>query len=169
MLEALIALAIAAILSVAATRGLSTTRLNASRLREQLTIDAVADNLINRSAERKLEDGQDSGHIGNLGWRLDVAPIAANARVLYSKADKQNETKGSQGDAMRNAPDAALVTHTLSSPPAEQAGAGVPKKPATIWQAYRVAVVVVAPSGHRLEVDTLRIGPLDAPKEARSP
>jgi prepilin-type N-terminal cleavage/methylation domain-containing protein len=173
MLEALIALAIAAILSIAATRGLATTRQNASKLREQLTLDAVADNLVNRAAEHTLEEGRTTGRTGILDWHLEVAPITADARVLYSKANKQDDAKGSQGDVTHSGPDAstaALVTHTLSSQPVPQAGQdgpeAAPKKSATVWQTFRVAVAVVARSGRRVEIDAIRIGPLDAGKGA---
>jgi prepilin-type N-terminal cleavage/methylation domain-containing protein len=173
MLEALIALAIAAILSIAATRGLATTRVNAFKLREQLAIDAVADNLVNRVAERKLEEGRTSGRTGNLDWHIEVAPVTANARVLYSKPKKLNDANsanGPQAGAAPSAPDSSastLATHPLSNSPAGQDGAGPPKKAVTVWQTFRVAVAVVARSGRRLEMDAIRIGPLDAAKEAR--
>src|ERR1700761_2733903 len=140
MLEALIALAITAVLSIAATRGLATTRMNASKMREQLTIDAVADTIMNRAAERTLEEGRTTGRSGNLDWHVDVAPIIANARVLYSKASKQDDTKGPAGDATHSGPDATstLATHTLSSQPPGQAGqdaaGAAPKK--TVWQTF---------------------------------
>ena len=91
-----------------------------------------------------IKPGRTDGRTGAFAWRIDVAPaeFAATARATVPKsAPARDGADASSGFAQRAAD-------------AERAPAS--------WQAYRVAVTIQAPTGHRHSIDTIKIGPAQA-------
>src|SRR5215469_8321609 len=80
--EALVALAIAAFLAAVLTRFVSTTRANALRIRQEVAMDILGDNLLERLGSRELQPGRTDGRNGALRWRIDVAQITFSAHAL---------------------------------------------------------------------------------------
>jgi general secretion pathway protein I len=150
LVEALVALAIAAALTAVLTRLIVTTRAGAARVGELTEMAALGDTLMARVASSQgLRPGRTGGRRGTFAWYIDIAPVpfTALARRISEKR-----------------PSAPVAAEQASGPAKAAAafGGGDPRPslPSQAkWAAYRVAVVVQAPSGRTYAVDTIRIGP----------
>src|SRR6516225_514368 len=91
--EALVALVIAALLAAVLTRFASSTRMNALKIREQVTVDILGDSLLEHVSADHLQVGRTDGRIGNLGWRLEVSPIS-----IFVRATSVSERKPARSD-----------------------------------------------------------------------
>ena len=151
LVEALVALAIAALLTATVTRLIVDTRVNAARVGEMTEMAALGETLLARVASSAgLRPGRTDGRRGVFAWRIDVAPIpfAAKARVrAEKKAAEPAPAEGGKTNATAKAP--ALPEGTSTRAPAA---------PPQHWVTYRVAVVIEAPSGRTYAVDTIRVG-----------
>jgi prepilin-type N-terminal cleavage/methylation domain-containing protein len=158
--ETLVALAIAATLAVPLARFVAGTRFNASKVRQEVAIDLMNDNLVERPAPAKWKEGQSNGNSGTLRWRMNVGPIPFSARALSVKTkwgDKGTDpgTQAAPGlPAMEGDNDHKKDSATTPAPENQ-----------TAWSLYRVTTFVGAPSGLSRAVDTVRIGPQPDEKE----
>ena len=148
LVEALVALAIAALLAVALTRFYGNTRANAARIGEVLQMTTLSETLISRlSSTQNIKAGLTAGRSGIFGWRILITPVGytAVAREI--------------SEPIQTAPDQTTGLKMMSQP----APAGAPQPttpiPKVEWIPYRVAVIVEAPSGRKHATDTIRIGP----------
>jgi Tfp pilus assembly protein PilV len=144
--EALVALVIAVVLAAVLTRFVSTTRLNALKIREVVAMDILSNSLVERSPAQNRQPGRTDGRTGAFWWRMEVAPVAFFARARFVREKKATQANPGQGSALGLTlnPDA---THNEPQP-----------APPVTWIPYRVTAVVTAPSGRKYEVDTIRIG-----------
>ena len=160
--EALVALALAAILAAVLTRFVSTTRLNAFKIREQVAIDVLSDSLVERVAAHQWQAGRSDGRSGRLVWRVDVTPTAfyAHARSIKPKKKKSNESANG-GTALGLAAISDGSDDETKEDETKFAAKGGPATtaPAVAWIPYRVTTVVSAPSGRSHVVNTIRFGP----------
>jgi prepilin-type N-terminal cleavage/methylation domain-containing protein len=149
LVEALVALAIAAVLTAALTRLIVDTRANAARVGELTEMAALGETLLARVASSAgLRPGRTDGRRGAFAWRIGVAPIpfTAVARVRAEKKAPQPAAAEGPGATAK----AAAVPEGGSTP--------APAAPPQRWVTYRVAVVIEAPSGRIYAVDTIRVG-----------
>jgi prepilin-type N-terminal cleavage/methylation domain-containing protein len=132
LVEALVALAIAAILAVALTRFVAGTRANAALVDEMLEMAAMADTLLtDLPGEKPIRAGRIEGRSGTLAWRINVTPVAF--RTLPLRVEKS-----------------AAVGERVS-PLASKAKATEPSL-------FHVAITLQARSGRAYVVDTVRMG-----------
>jgi prepilin-type N-terminal cleavage/methylation domain-containing protein len=132
--EALVALAIAALLASAINRFVSSTRFNARNVREEVALELASDDLLGHLAAGKLVPGRTDGHSGSVTWRLDIAPIVFSAN-------------------------AEVVSEKQPAPAGNSQPATVGSSPETTWSPYYVVAIVKTPSGRSYAVDTIRIVP----------
>jgi type II secretory pathway pseudopilin PulG len=142
--EALVALAIAAVLAVALTRLVSNTRANAGKIRELVEMMTLSDSLLEQTTSQ--QPGITQGRTGRFAWRVAIVPMAFNAvarrvneKVLAVADQHQSKASGSTSDSSSSKP----------TPAPEQAPSKIP---------FRVNVLVESPSGRRYAADTIRIG-----------
>src|ERR1700728_2620421 len=90
LIEALVALALAAALCAVLTRFVSSSRWNASRIREQIAIDVLSDSLVGHLASNNWYSGRMSGRSGTLAWRTEVTPLVFFAHARSIKPKKKN-------------------------------------------------------------------------------
>lgn len=148
--EVLVALAIAAMMTAMLTRFVAGTRMGAVKVAESTEMAALGETLLARIASSQhLRPGQTDGRAGGFSWRIDIAPLAFEARALaVSEAPATNGDAlpaSGFGDASR--PDAAAGTATAMASMRRS------------WAAYRVAVLIRAPSGHSHAIETVMLGP----------
>jgi prepilin-type N-terminal cleavage/methylation domain-containing protein len=134
--EVLVALAVAAMMAAMLTRFVAGTRMGAAKVGERAEMVALSETLLARVASSQaLQRGRTDGQAGIFAWHIDITPASFEARALS-------------------------VTETA---PAGLAGTAAPDvSPHPVpwsWAAYRVAVVIEAPSGQSHVVDTVRLGP----------
>jgi type II secretory pathway pseudopilin PulG len=144
--EALVALAIAAVLAVALTRLVSNTRANAGKIRELVEMMTLSDSLLEQTTSQ--QPGITQGRTGRFAWRVAIVPMAFNAvarrvneKVLAVADQHQSKAPGSTSTS-----DSSFSKPT---PAPEQAPNKIP---------FRVNVLVESPSGRRYAADTIRIG-----------
>ena len=80
LLEALIAIVIAAILAVALTRVANNTRMNAAKIQELVRMMSLNDALLSQLAPTEL--GVTHGRTGRFSWQIAVAPLRFTATAL---------------------------------------------------------------------------------------
>src|SRR5215475_14285103 len=108
--EVLVALAIAAFLAAVLTRFVSSTRMNAFKVREQMAMEILSDSLLERVAAREPQAGRADGRSGDFRWRLEISSIP-----VYVRAIAVSEKKPAQGEARQpNAPAFTPSTSELS-------------------------------------------------------
>jgi type II secretory pathway pseudopilin PulG len=164
--EVLVALAIAAMMTAMLTRFYAGTRANAAKVGEILEVTTLGETLLTRVASsQNLKAGRTDGRTGVFAWRIDVTPVAfaAVARRVNEKRkpataedDKDGKNKSGMLSTMSLSTMSASTSFGAASAPAPAA------TPKVEWVSYRVAVSIVAPSGRRHAVDTIRIGPAQA-------
>lgn len=134
--EVLVALAIAAMMAAMLTRFVAGTRMGAAKVGERAEMVALGETLLARIASSQaLQRGKTDGRAGVFAWRIDIMPASFEARALRVS---EPAAAGLSGKA---APE------------------GSRNPLAWNWAAYRVAVVIQAPSGQTHAVDTVRLGP----------
>jgi prepilin-type N-terminal cleavage/methylation domain-containing protein len=150
LVEALVALAIAALLTAAVARLVATTRVNAAGIGELTEMSALADTVMARAASsQNLRPGRTDGRRGAFSWHMDIAPVPFTALARRISDKKAEEAAGAKEPGAPGKTPAASGGGDTRAPAA----------PPVAWIAYRVAVVIEAPSGRRYAVDTLRTGP----------
>ena len=160
LIEVLVALTIAAIMAIAITRFVAGTRWNASRIGEALEMTALSETLLGRvPVGQSWSPGRTDGRAGEYAWRVEVTPIGmqAIARIRAKKEEKPDAEKA--GDAGKN-------RKMLSTFELERSGLADPRKkaPGVVEESmrkmalYRVAVTILAPSGRRYAMETIRTG-----------
>lgn len=152
--EALVALAIAAFLAAVLTRFVSSTRMNALKVREEVVMDILSDSLLERLVGRELQPGRTDGRNGALSWHVDAAPISFYARARSVSQKKPAAASGSRPTTLGLTP----MPNTLGLTPMPNQAAAK-SGPRTAWSPYRVTAVINAPSGHSYAIDTIRIVP----------
>jgi prepilin-type N-terminal cleavage/methylation domain-containing protein len=166
--EVLVALAIAAMLAAVMTRFVSNTRLSAFKVREEIASDILGYDLIDSlPSPTSLRPGRTDGRSGNLGWRIDVTPVAFSARARTVAEKKKAQAQSGQGAA----PGLTAASSSIQAiSPAGQGGAlgltaasngaqAIPPSAAVdVWVPYRVTTFVRSPSGRINAFDTIRIG-----------
>jgi prepilin-type N-terminal cleavage/methylation domain-containing protein len=147
LVEALIALAIAAMLAAVLTRLIGNTRANAGKIRELVEMMTVSDSLLEQTSPRV--PGTMNGRTARFAWRVVVAPVAFSA-----VARRVNVKAPATADQNRaNAP---------GLPPISDSAPGKPtSKPEQVakWMPFRVTVFVESPSGRKYAADTISLGP----------
>jgi prepilin-type N-terminal cleavage/methylation domain-containing protein len=156
LIEALVALVIAALLAAVLTRFVSNTRMTALKIREQVTMDILGDSLIEHLGAPDLQPGRTDGRIGALRWRLDVSPIPVYARAISVSVKKPSQSETPQSKSTPFSP----ISNEVSKQPA-----AAPPKPAINWAVYRLAAAVSAPSGRSHAIETLKILPQQTPEK----
>jgi type II secretory pathway pseudopilin PulG len=173
LVEALVALTIASLLAVVLTRFVSGLRANAQKVREEVTLELATEDLLEHLSAGNLSPGRIDGRSGRLAWYIDSKPIAfsANAEVIREKksagqgsgqpaiAGTNSVSNDDQSNSAASSPIASALL-PLADLMASAARANPPAKQSHInWSAYRVLVVVKAPSGRSYTLDTIRIVP----------
>ena len=159
LVEVLVALAIAALLAAVLTRFVSGTRLNALKVREQVAIDNLSDSLLEQVGARELEPGRTDGRIGALQWRLEISPVPVDARAISMSEKKSNPSDTRQSSV--------TPLSAISNDPNTQSATSQPK-PLMTWKAYRLAVVISAPSGRSHAIETIKILPQKSPQDVQA-
>jgi type II secretory pathway pseudopilin PulG len=150
LIEALVALAIAAALTAVLTRLIITTRAGAARVGELTEMAALGDTLMARVASSQgLRPGRTAGRRGAFVWHVDIAPVPFTAL-----ARRISEKRASAPVVAEQAGAPAKLATAFTGGDAHP-----PTPPQVKWAAYRVAVVVQASTGRTYAVDTIRIGP----------
>jgi type II secretory pathway pseudopilin PulG len=142
--EALVALAIAAMLAVVLTRVISNTRASTGKIRELVEMMTLSDTLLEQTSSQ--QPGTTQGRSGRFAWRVAVVPMAFNA-----VARRVNEKVLAAADQHQSRASGSTSTSDSSSKPTpapEQAPNMIP---------FRVNVLVESPSGRRYAADTIRI------------
>lgn len=151
MIEALVALSIAALLTAALTRLVSTTRMNAGKIREFVEMMALSNSLL----ERVSEDVPDTsyGRTGRYVWHVDVTPMtmSAVARQVVRKSATENQST-SNGPGL-----GPLADFNLNAPISDDETAPKPNEGAK-WVPFHVTILVESPSGRRYVTDTVSVG-----------
>jgi prepilin-type N-terminal cleavage/methylation domain-containing protein len=154
LVEALVALAVAAVLTAAITRLVATTRVSAAGIGELTEMSALADTLMARvSSSPSLRAGRTDGRRGAFAWHIDIVPVPFTALARRISEKTPEDRAGTKEAAASGSKPAGLGGSDTRAP------AAPPAAPPVAWIAYRVAVVIDAPSGRRYVVDTLRTGP----------
>jgi prepilin-type N-terminal cleavage/methylation domain-containing protein len=129
--EVLVALAVAAMMTAILTRFVAGTRAGAVNVAEATEMAVLGETLLARVASRDLQAGYSEEWHGGFAARIEITPILFEVRALRMN-EKTGATPASRADR--------------SDDPGN-------------WRAYRIAVVIRAPSGRSYAVDTVKIGP----------
>jgi hypothetical protein len=156
LVEALVALVIAALLAAVLTRFASNTRINALKIRQQVTMDVLGDSLLEHVGADQLQPGRTDGRIGGLAWRLDVSPISVYARATSVSEKNPAQLDGRQSSA---APFSPLLNGSENQPTALQ------PKPMISWTVYRLTAAISAPSGRSHTIETIKVSPQQAAEQ----
>jgi type II secretory pathway pseudopilin PulG len=151
LVEALVALAIAAFLVAVLTRFVSNIRANALQIREHLALNMLGEGLLERLGVTQLQPGRTNGRSGALFWHIDVSPI-----VFYAHATSMGEKKrGPVATAPGQAPVMGLTALTTPAPQTTQTPDTQPLR--GVWNPYHIQATISRPSGQTYEIDTIRI------------
>jgi len=150
LVEALTALAIAAMLAAVLTRMVSNTRMSAGKIRELVEMITLGDSLLEQISLQN--PGTTSGRSAGFAWRISVSPatFTATARRVNAKGPAANQSTPALG----------LVADSDSSHK-EQTSAS---QHTIEWIPFRVNILVESPSGRKYAADTISIGPRPAPE-----
>jgi prepilin-type N-terminal cleavage/methylation domain-containing protein len=152
LVEVLVALAIAAMMTVMLVRFVGGTRVSAARISEALEMATMAETLLARVASgQDVHPGRTVGRAGAFLWRIEIQPITftATARRTHERAARESAETGAEKATTRSAGKAMKADAESSG----RAGAALNN-----WITYRVAVAVEAPSGRKHVADTVRVG-----------
>jgi type II secretory pathway pseudopilin PulG len=142
--EALVALAIAAMLAVGLTRLVSNTRANTGKIRELVEMMTLSDSLLEQTLSQ--QPGITQGHTGRFAWRIAVAPMAFGA--VARRVNKKTLPAADQHPSKISDQSSTSDGFSSKSTP-EPVANKIP---------LRVNVLVESPSGRRYAADTIRIG-----------
>lgn len=151
--EVLVALAIAAMMTVVLVRFIAGTRANAARIGEALEMATLADTLLARIVSGPgLQQGQTNGRTGDLVWRVEVLPVAftAVARTVHQRKAAAAEENAAENIKSKAAGKPIKLVRETS---------GAPGTATNNWIPYRVAITIETALGRRHVADTVRIGP----------
>jgi type II secretory pathway pseudopilin PulG len=140
LVEALLALGIAAMLASALTHAISNSRMNAGMVREQVEMMTLGDSLLEQGSWQNPEPSYGRG--AGFAWRMTAAPIDFTA-----VAERMN--------VPATAPSEIRTTSIKASSGNEPVVA--PKKAAS-WVPFHVSVVVESPSGRKYVTDSITLG-----------
>jgi len=145
--EALVAIAIAALLAVVLTRLAMGTRNNAASIQELVNMMGVSESLLAQVAPK--EPGTTNGRMGNYSWRIVVTPLkfAAVARYVNEK-DSNVDMSPAKGPTVAEKNKVPTVAEKNKEPESREIQ----------WVLYDVIVSVFSPSGRKYIADTIRIG-----------
>ena len=146
--EALIALAIAAVLAAALTRLASNTRMNAGKLGELVEMMTVSDSLLEQASPRV--PGTTSGRTGGFAWRVAVTPVAFGAVAQRVEEKAVATADQPSGKAAGLPPISGGGSRGEPAPTPEQV---------VKWIPFRVSVLIESPSGRKYAADTISLGP----------
>jgi hypothetical protein len=154
--EALVALAIAALLVTVLTRFVSGTRANAMKIHDEIALELASDSLLENFVAPATVPARMDGRNGSFGWHVDVAPIA----FLASPEVVSKAKPGAEGD--NQAKGQGLGLSASSSAPSfgsssQENQTTAKAAPRIIWTPYHVTAVVNASSGRSYAIDTIRI------------
>jgi hypothetical protein len=154
--EALVALAIAALLVAVLTRFVSGTRANAMKIHDEIALEFASNSLLEHFVAPATVPARMDGRSGSFAWRVDVAPIAfsISPEVVSKEKPAGDQPKGLGSAAASNDLTPYDVGYGLASQ-TNQANA----KPKLVWTPYHVTAVVNASSGRNYAIDTIRIVP----------
>jgi hypothetical protein len=119
-------------------------RTNAGEVRQQVFMDILGNELLERYSASDLKPGRVDGRSGVLIWQVNVEPIAYSAQVQSLSREKPVE--GAQ-----QADNGFSLARTATPSDAKP-------QPKMAWNPYHVTVSIISPSGRRYAVDTVRIG-----------
>jgi type II secretory pathway pseudopilin PulG len=141
--EALVALAVATLMVAVLARFVVEVRTNAREVRQQVFMDILGTELLERYSGSDLKPGRIDGRSGPLAWQIHVTPITYSARA-------QSLSQEPMRSAPPPPPPSGFSLARNASPDAKP-------QPKTIWNPYHVTVTIVSPSGRRYAIDTVRI------------
>ena len=139
--EALIALAVAAVLAVALTRLVGNTRANAGKIRELVEMMTLSDSLLEQTSSQG--PGTTHGRTGRFAWRVVVAPAA------FSAVARRVSVKVLASTKVAGLPISASSRGEPTSVPDE----------VVKWVPVHVTVFVESPTGQRYAADTISLCP----------
>jgi prepilin-type N-terminal cleavage/methylation domain-containing protein len=143
LVEVLVALAIAALMTAMLTRFVAGTRVNAAKVTEVIEMAALGETLMARTASsQKLAPGRTQGRQDVFAWRIDIAPVSFEATATRVREKE-------------SAPAGAEQAGSVAMPAEPQSIA----RPAGNWAPYRVAIFIQSSSGQSYAIDTIRLGP----------
>ena len=142
--EALVALAIAVLLTAVLTRLVSNTRMNAGKIRELLEMMTLSDSLLEQVSQRLPETS--NGRAGHFAWQIGAIPMAitAVARKVNAKIPTSDQPS-TKTAGLTSAPEFATNPTTPDDTPK--------------WIPFHVTIVVESMSGRKYVTDTIGIGP----------
>jgi prepilin-type N-terminal cleavage/methylation domain-containing protein len=155
LVEVLVALTIAVLLTAVLTRVISNTRMNASKIRELVQMMTLSDSVLEKVSRQAPETT--SGRSGPLAWHIQVSPMAMSA-VAHTVNIKTPTADRSVAMASGSTLPAMSAPDTESS---DNGPASAPKDPGQ-WIPLHVTIVVESSSGRKYVTDTASIGLLPA-------
>ena len=154
LIEALIAVLIAAILAAVLTQLASTTRMNADRIQELMSMMTLNGALLAQVAPKEL--GTTNGRTGKFSWRVVVAPLDYSATARRTNDKPEENTTNSRKllglAALTDVPGPIKKTDSVDT---------------AKWLPVHVTVAVDSPSGRSYRVDT--ISNIQQPKQNDRP
>jgi prepilin-type N-terminal cleavage/methylation domain-containing protein len=148
LIEVLVALAVAALLSSALMRMVGTTRANASGIRELIDMMTLSNNLLEQIQARKMQAGQFGGRSGAYSWSVEIAPAAYIVNTLQTSSGSRDG-----GNPIPRSPVGAPLSNGSGS--RETAGN---QEAVKSWTAYHISIAVKASSGRKYVADTIKTG-----------
>jgi prepilin-type N-terminal cleavage/methylation domain-containing protein len=146
LIEALIAIVIAAILAVALVRLAGNTRMNAAKVRQLVEMMTLNESLLVQIGNQEV--GITEGRTGDLAWRTIVEPVEFSAVARFSVDNKRDEKRSpANGRGLAIQADSRPSTKAPTTQESPQ------------WIPLHVTIVVQSPSGHRYTSDTITLGP----------
>lgn len=144
LLEALVAVAVAALLMGLLLRSFSLTWSSVRLVREDAEAMLVGRSLMaEHGARERLAAGRDSGNMGGYAWTLEIAQVPT--------------PPAGGADAQTPQPAAAKV-QAGGSGSADQPGQAAQERAARNWTLYDLNLELVTPTGRRLTLETFRLG-----------
>jgi type II secretory pathway pseudopilin PulG len=158
--EALVALAIAVLLTAVLTRVVSNTRMSAAKIRELVEMMTLSDKLLEQVSQQLPETT--NGHTGHFAWHIGVTPttMTAIARKVNPKIPS-NDQPGTKTAGLTSAPEFAGTSIAAGQAATPKSDDG-PK-----WIPFHVTILVESSSGRKYVTDTVSIGPEPAKEPAK--
>jgi hypothetical protein len=145
--EALVALAIAAMLTGILTRLVSNTRMSAGKVRELVEMMTLSQSLLEETSQHSPKSSM--GRTGRLAWRISVDPIAITA-VARTVKPKSSTADQSTTPTLGLAPASEFAQDSAKAPSQPDEGAN--------WIPYHVTILIESPTGRKYVTDTVNIG-----------
>jgi prepilin-type N-terminal cleavage/methylation domain-containing protein len=157
LVEVLVALTIAVLLTAVLTRVISNTRMNASKIRELVQMMTLSDSVLEKVSRQSPETT--SGRSGPLAWHIQVSPMAmsAVAHIVNIKTPTADQSVAKASGATLPAMSAPDTESSDNGPASANGSASAPKDPVQ-WIPLHVTIVVESSSGRKYVTDTASIG-----------